>query len=159
MWNCEPLHEKSSIGVSESKILIDATISFQSLRGYEEMKNPDKKVNIGAFCDAKKLFLGGRGYWPIYMWIIDLVKVFDSILMSRPTREKLQCLYANLMSNNFRKTAVLKTKLKLHSKGFYYKMLGAVTPLKFLQTLTLDFPYFCLQFFPGKFHRQMYRKF
>ena len=23
------------------------------------MKNPDKKVNIGAFCDAKKLYLGG----------------------------------------------------------------------------------------------------
>ena len=56
------MHEKSSIGVSESKLLIDATIPFQSLRGYEEMKNPDKKVNIGAFCDAKKLFLGGRGY-------------------------------------------------------------------------------------------------
>ena len=62
MWNCEPAHEKSSIGVSESKLLIDATTPFQSLRGYEEIKNPDKKVNIGAFCDAKKLFLGGRGY-------------------------------------------------------------------------------------------------
>ena len=32
MWNCEPPHEKSSIGVySESKILIDATIPFQSV--------------------------------------------------------------------------------------------------------------------------------
>ena len=30
------------------------------------------------------------------------------ILTSRQTREKLQCLYENLMSNNFRKTAVLK---------------------------------------------------
>ena len=40
---------------------------------------------------------------------INLVTVFDAILMSRQTREKLQCLYENLMSNNFRKTAVLKT--------------------------------------------------
>ena len=39
---------------------------------------------------------------------IDFVTVFDAILTSRQTREKLQCLYENLMSNNFRKTAVLK---------------------------------------------------
>ena len=39
---------------------------------------------------------------------IDLVTVFDAILTSRQTREKLQCLYENLMWNNFRKTAVLK---------------------------------------------------
>ena len=35
---------------------------------------------------------------------IDLVTVFDAILTSR----QLQCLYENLMSNNFHKTAVLK---------------------------------------------------
>ena len=40
---------------------------------------------------------------------IDLVTVFDAILTSRQTCEKLQCLYENLMSNNFHKTAVLKT--------------------------------------------------
>ena len=40
--------------------------------------------------------------------LIDLVTVFDAILTSRQTREKLQCLYENLMSNNFRRTAVLK---------------------------------------------------
>ena len=40
--------------------------------------------------------------------IIDLVTVFDAILTSRQTREKLQCLYENPMSNNFRKTTVLK---------------------------------------------------
>ena len=40
--------------------------------------------------------------------LIDLVTVFDAILTSRQTREKLQCLYENLMSNNLRKTAVLK---------------------------------------------------
>ena len=39
--------------------------------------------------------------------LIDLVTVFDAILTSRQTREKLQCLYKNLMSNNFRRTAVL----------------------------------------------------
>ena len=31
-----------------------------------------------------------------------------AIVTSRQTREKLQCLYENLMSNNFRKTAVLE---------------------------------------------------
>ena len=39
---------------------------------------------------------------------LDLVTVFDAILTSRQTCEKLQCLYKNLISNNFRKTAVLK---------------------------------------------------
>ena len=39
---------------------------------------------------------------------IDLVTVFDRILTNRQTREKLQCLYENPMSNNFRKTAVLE---------------------------------------------------
>ena len=34
--------------------------------------------------------------------------VFDAILTSRQTREKLQSLYENLMSNNLRKVAVLK---------------------------------------------------
>ena len=34
---------------------------------------------------------------------IDLVTVFDAIFTSRQTRrEKVQCLYENLMSNNFR---------------------------------------------------------
>ena len=89
-------------------------------------------------------------------YIKDLVTVFDGILTSRQTREKLQCLYENLMSNNFRKTSLLKKKnmncklnYKLHSKGFYWQIFGAVTLLKFLQTLALDFPYICLQFFPA----------
>ena len=33
---------------------------------------------------------------------IDLVTVFDAILTSRQTCERLQCLSENLMSNNFR---------------------------------------------------------
>ena len=65
--------------------------------------------------------------------LIGLITVFDAILTSRQPREKLQCLYENLISNNFRKTAILKKnmncKQKLHSKGFYYQILGAVTVL------------------------------
>ena len=40
--------------------------------------------------------------------LIDLVRVFDAILTSRQMCEKLQCLYENLMSNNFPKTSALK---------------------------------------------------
>ena len=40
--------------------------------------------------------------------LIELVTVFDAILTSRQTREKLQSLYENLMSNNLRSTAVLE---------------------------------------------------
>ena len=43
--------------------------------------------------------------------IIDLVTVFDAILTSRQKREKLQCLYENLVSNNFRRITALKKKL------------------------------------------------
>ena len=39
---------------------------------------------------------------------IDLVTDFDAILTSRPVREKLQCLYENPMSNNFRRTVLKK---------------------------------------------------
>ena len=35
--------------------------------------------------------------------------VFDAILRNRQTCEKLQCFYENLVSNNFRKTAVLNS--------------------------------------------------
>ena len=42
------------------------------------------------------------------VFIIDLVTVFDAILTSRRTREKLQCLYENLISNNFPRTAFQK---------------------------------------------------
>ena len=43
-----------------------------------------------------------------YVVKIDLVTVFDAILTRGQTSEKLQCLYENLMLNNFRRTAVLK---------------------------------------------------
>ena len=55
--------KKSSIGVSQNNILIDATISFQIKPwGYEEMKNSDEKVNIKAFRDVRKRYLGRRDY-------------------------------------------------------------------------------------------------
>ena len=44
---------------------------------------------------------------------IDLVTVFDAILTSRQTCEKLLCLFENLMSNNFRTTVVLKKNINL----------------------------------------------
>ena len=46
--------------------------------------------------------------------------VFDAILTSRQTREKLQCLYENLMSNNFRKKAVLK-KISIVNENYKAK--------------------------------------
>ena len=50
-------------------------------------------------------------------------QVFDAILTSWQTSKKLQCLDENLMSNNFRKAAVVKkkmtSKLKLQNKGLY----------------------------------------
>ena len=41
---------------------------------------------------------------------IDPFTVFDAMLTGRQMFEKLRCLYENLMSNNFRKTVVLKIK-------------------------------------------------
>ena len=52
---------------------------------------------------------------PKYLITVDLVIVFNAILTSRQTCEKLQCLYENLMSNNFPNTAVLKKKKNSHS--------------------------------------------
>ena len=43
--------------------------------------------------------------------------VLEPILTSRQPREKLQRLYENLMSNNFRETAVLKKKNELYTKA------------------------------------------
>ena len=48
-----------------SKILMDGTIPSQiEPWEYEEMKNSDGKVNIEAFHDVKKQYLGGRDYSP-----------------------------------------------------------------------------------------------
>ena len=56
---------------------------------------------------------------PLLNLSIGLVTVLEAILTSRQPREKLQCLYQNLMSNTFRNTVVQKRimnfKVKLHS--------------------------------------------
>ena len=39
---------------------------------------------------------------------MDLLTVLEAILTGSQPREKLKCLYENLMSNNFHKTAVPK---------------------------------------------------
>ena len=88
--------------------------------------------------------------------------------MSGYAREKLQYLYANVMSHNFSKTAVL-TKYTLSAKAAQQRILtthfGAI-PMHFLEmlqaakkvsftachcmslhaVLALDFPHICLQF-------------
>ena len=47
-------------------MLKDVSIPFQIKPWeYEEMKNSDKKVNIGAFREIKKQYLWGRDYSPI----------------------------------------------------------------------------------------------
>ena len=52
--------KKNSTGVSQSKILTDATISFQIKPWrYEEMKNSDEKVNVKAFHDVRNRYLAG----------------------------------------------------------------------------------------------------
>ena len=54
---------KKIVLVLVSKILMDATIPFQIKPWeYEEIKNSDVKVNIEAFRDVKKQYLGGRDY-------------------------------------------------------------------------------------------------
>ena len=49
---------------------------------------------------------------------IDLVRVLEAILTSRQSREKLQCLYENLMSNNFLKTSVGSKKTWIVNLSF-----------------------------------------
>ena len=46
-------------------VLVLVRVKFLKALGYEKMKNPDEKVNIETFCDAKKPYLKGRGYLPI----------------------------------------------------------------------------------------------
>ena len=89
--------------------------------------------------------------------IIDLVTVFDAVLTSRQTSEKLQCLYENLMSNNFLKTAVLKKnincKLKLQSKAkLPSKILGTHLCLNLSRGLLYSFHMFVCNF-PGTFQQ------
>ena len=55
---------------------------------------------------------------------------------NRQTREKLQCLYENLMSNNFRETAVLKKKNELYTKA---SLLTRTILLEKLESVTCSY--------------------
>ena len=61
-------------------------------------------------------------------YTIDLIMVSEAILRGRQPLDKLQCLYGNLMSDNFRKTAVRKkkgiVKLSLTAKDCTNNLLG-----------------------------------
>ena len=77
--------------------------------------------------------------------LIHLVMVLEAILMSRQPHENLQCLYENLMSNNFYKMAVLKKiLLYLHLYRFYCKNLRALHAAACARTTFLNFLYICL---------------
>ena len=66
------------------------------------------RMGVISFKRSKADFTVGNIYFFYKETYIDLGTVFDAILTSRQTREKLQCLYKNPMSNNFHKTAVLE---------------------------------------------------
>ena len=94
--------------------------------------------------------------------IIDLVTVFDAILTSRQSHEKLQCLYENLMSNYFHKTVVLNkisivnesNKAKDCPKKFWGRTRAWISP-----EACFRFSIYLSVIFPGLSYRQMYRKF
>ena len=83
------------------------------------------------------------------MTAIDLVTVFNAILTRRQTCE-LECLYENLMLNNFHKTAVLKKyhcKLKLQlAKDCTKKCYGSYLCLSFFRCLLKIFHIFVCNF-------------
>ena len=86
---------------------------------------------------------------------IDVVTVLEAILTRRPQpREKLQCLYENLMSNNFRKTAVLK-KYELWTKASQKRILltnfGCRNCAKIFPDACFRFSIYLCTIFPGKF--------
>ena len=88
------------------------------------------------------------------VFIIDLVTVFDAILTSRQTREKLQCLYENLISNNFPRTAVQKNiwfvNYSFTPKDSTEKKLRALHTLEDLEALFKLFYTFVCEKVPGK---------
>ena len=47
--------------------------------GYEEMENPSEKVNIGAFCDAKKKVFTGEGLLT-YSYVNDNQNISSNII-------------------------------------------------------------------------------
>ena len=79
----------------------------------------------------------------IELSLIDLVTAFDAILTRRQTLEKLQCLHENLISNYFRRTAILKiilfANLSFISNDSTKKIWGVLNLLEDLEPL-FEFP-------------------
>ena len=82
---------------------------------------------------------------------------FESRFVGQATEGEIAVFHENLMSNNFRKTAVLKKnmnrKLRLHSNDSIKKSGGPYLCLNFSRRLPQIFEV-CLQFFPENFPRQ-----
>ena len=93
---------------------------------------------------------------------IDLVTVLEAILTSGQAREKLQCLYENLMSNNFHKTAVLN-KISIVNESNKAKncpkKFGGHTRARISPEACFRFSIYLSVIFRGLSNRQMYRKF
>ena len=88
-------------GKTETKTILD------DLKMPKPIASASFLSSLSIIHDDTRSQLLGR-FLPVQAWIIDLVTVFDAILTSRQTCERSQCLYENLTSYNFRKTAVLK---------------------------------------------------
>ena len=102
------LTHKEIIGHSESLHLsfdVDINITIAPKTVVKKFNLPTSYLTHCNFVDEKQNWLSKAGYLEE---LIDLVRVFDVILTSRQTPEKLQCLYGNLMSNNSIKRLFLK---------------------------------------------------
>ena len=82
--------------------------NFSNVRFSENYCFAFHEGDAESLCDFTLKYLSVNSTAFIQTETIDLVTVFDAILTSRQTHEKLKCLYENLMSNNFGKAAVLK---------------------------------------------------
>ena len=91
-------------------VLTDELVDFKSL-----LLSPDvlKGLSSCGFerpspIQLKAIPLGRCGLGKINNAETDLIMALEDILTGRQPHEKIQCLYENLTSNNFCKTAVLK---------------------------------------------------
>ena len=90
------------------------TFRFVDEDDYEHERVPSTRFILPFFTRKNSIAIFSEGAYALSRsqndktFKLDLVTVFDAILTSGQTCEKLQCLYKNLISNNFRKTAVLK---------------------------------------------------
>ena len=77
-----------------------STIHIKKYIKYTTRKNYDLQIKETNIHNLKYKYMKAKR--------IGLITVFDAILTGRQAGVKLQCLYENPMSNNFRKTSVLK---------------------------------------------------